>query len=759
MSNIIISLSIIIIAALGCIWMMLNSNNIHNRRCINFTFSIAIVALIFYLGFIFADSERSASILSNIYYALTLWLVYFLHLFIREQAHFKRLDNKIHIFYLILCCIDSFYSLWNIFANIFYSVVQKQLFNTGLVIWGIQATPLFVFHFLNAGIIILQTFGILFYKIQHVPRIYRTTYYRITYCYIIFIIVYALVNYFNFPIDISLFMFTFIANSLFLYASTEAPRIVINKTLEISNNNSKIGICCFTHEDEVIFVNKTVCSIFDVNKKTGYDKIIDYYKDFTTRYNYKNQNLFTHEDEIVINGEKRIFNISCKQIIQQKAQIGTAIFFSDRTEELQQFLADQYKANHDALTGIYNREYFFEKANEKLRAEPAAKWMMLSSNIKDFKLINETQGEEVGDEVLRYTAELIAKGAHEDTIFGRISDDRFAVLFKQEYFDEEIILKGISSLSQITDTNGYKLQINIGIFRTDYAMDNALLMYDKADLALQNQTDKYQHPFAEYDDSLMKRLIEEKNILADFDYALRSGQFKMFLQPQLSKDEKSKGAEALVRWIVPGGTPILPEKFIPTLEKSGLIFKLDKFIWEEAAKKLAEWKKIGKKDLFISVNVSARDFFYMDIHQEFLDLVKKYDIATKSLKIEITETVLMTNLESSLKLINDLRADGFQIEIDDFGSKFSSLNMLKEIPADVLKIDMEFIRENQNEKKEAIILKNIIEMAKMLDMQVVIEGLENEEQFKRLEKTKCDLYQGFYYSKPLPVDEFEQKYL
>lgn len=758
MTNLLISLAIIVITALGVIWMMLSISKEITKNHITLTFCTAISAVIIYVGFLFSTSFKSAIILSNIYYSLMLWMIFFLHQFIIDYSQIRRKNKYVHIFNILLCCLDSFYSIYNMFTGLFYSVVPQQLFATDLYIWTVQTAPLFIFHFINASIIIIQTFILLFVRITQVPNIYRTSYLRIAFCYVVFIIAYCFVNYYHFPIDISLFMFTFIADSLFLYASTDAPRNVINRTLDISNSNSKSGICCFTYENEIVFTNTAICDIFNITKKSEQSKIIEYYEDFIKRNNNPNQKIFTGEDEFFVNGSKRIFQVTVKKIIQQNTQVGTAIFLLDRTEELIRFKADKYKANHDELTGLYNREYFFERANECLRANPADKWLMLSSNIKDFKLINETQGEDFGDEVLRYIAKIIADNSHEDTIYGRISDDRFAILMKQEYFDEEKIQKEIANLAKITDVNGYKLQMNIGIFYTDYAMDNAMLMYDKADLAIQNQVNKYQQPFAEYTDSLMKKLIEEKNMLADFDYALRSGQFEMYLQPQISTNGKVKGAEALVRWNIPGLQTLNPVSFIPLFEKSGLIYKLDKFIWEEAAKKLYQWSKNEMKNQFISVNVSSRDFFYLDVHKEFVDLTKKYYIKPENLKIEITESVLTTNNKSALNAIQELRSEGFQIGIDNFGSKDSSLNMIKQVPSDVLKINMDFLQKNKNEQKESIILKNIVEMAKMLNMQVVIEKLENEEQFNKMKKIKCDLFQGFYYSKPLPVDEYEKKY-
>ena len=233
----------------------------------------------------------------------------------------------------------------------------------------------------------------------------------------------------------------------------------------------------------------------------------------------------------------------------------------------------------------------------------------------------------------------------------------------------------------------------------------------------------------------------------------------MYLQPLVRADRTLKGAEALARWVHPARGLIMPVNFISVVEKTGLISKLDEYMWELAARKLREWKDIGRDNLTISVNISAKDFYYTDLYKTFTGLVEKYGIAPGNLNLEITETVLMSDLQHHMETLTRLQDYGFVIELDDFGSGYSSLNMLKDITADVLKIDMLFLRETEHTVRNRIILQSVISMAKQLGMAVITEGVETEEQLESLKKMGCELFQGYYFSRPIAVEEFEQKYI
>ena len=203
---------------------------------------------------------------------------------------------------------------------------------------------------------------------------------------------------------------------------------------------------------------------------------------------------------------------------------------------------------------------------------------------------------------------------------------------------------------------------------------------------------------------------------------------------------------------------IQPGVFIDVLERADLIYKLDRYIWELAAKQVADWKGTEFEGISISVNVSPKDLYYLDIRKEFTELIEKYEIDPKSLNIEITETAVTSDVNKCAKLIQELQNRGFLVEIDDFGSGYSSLNMLKDINADVLKIDMGFLRKTENQKRAQVILNYTIDMAHELGMNVITEGVETVDQLDFLTGMGCTMFQGFYFDRPMPVELFEKKY-
>lgn len=249
----------------------------------------------------------------------------------------------------------------------------------------------------------------------------------------------------------------------------------------------------------------------------------------------------------------------------------------------------------------------------------------------------------------------------------------------------------------------------------------SLLCVTKQIFAIKTLHETYDKCIAYYNDSIFNDTLLEKRLVGEFDTALAEKQFCMYLQPQMTPEGRMLGAEALVRWQHPNRGLIFPGDFINVFERTGLIYRLDKYVWELAVQKLSEWQKQGKNELYISVNISAKDFYYMDVYKTITTLVEKYGIIPKTLKLEITETAIMTGISGELEILEQFRNYGFQVEIDDFGSGYSSLNTLKDMDVDVLKIDMGFLRTTKPDriKRSMSILNNIIDLSKHLVFQLL----------------------------------------
>jgi EAL domain-containing protein (putative c-di-GMP-specific phosphodiesterase class I) len=365
----------------------------------------------------------------------------------------------------------------------------------------------------------------------------------------------------------------------------------------------------------------------------------------------------------------------------------------------------------------------------------------------------------MGDLVLADLSKILISTHGNECIYGRIGGDKFAMLIPKEYFDEKRIIESTSKLQYLINDANYKLHIAIGVYEINDINEDVQIMCDKANMAIESIKGDYGTIVAYYNAQMLYHLAYEKSVLSEMDMGLDDNQFKMYLQPQVSRTGELVGAEAMVRWHHPKMGILMPADFIGIIEKRGFIYKLDRCMWEQAAKRLSIWHKKGVDNLSISVNVSTRDFYYTDLYKTFTNLVEKYKVNPNRLNIEITETLFMDDMEEHNETINKLKEYGFCIEIDDFGSGYSSLNMLKDIDADIIKMDMAFLDETDNIEKSRIIIKSIINMAKALGIKVITEGVSTKEHVDFLTEAGCDIFQGYYYSMPIIVDEFEEKYL
>ena len=430
---------------------------------------------------------------------------------------------------------------------------------------------------------------------------------------------------------------------------------------------------------------------------------------------------------------------------------------NDRAAENIGHNAAQYKALHDELTDALNTGSFYELSRSLISREKDESWVMISGNIMNFRLVNTLFGIQKANEVLIETAKRLIKIAEKsDGLCGRLGNDQFAILLPERAYNEEALLNTEKELADAFNTGIYVFMIHFGIYKVSNSSLPIAVMCGRAASAQQTINDNSKKIIAYFDEELLKKTLFEQEVIVGFKKALKEGQFQMYLQPLVTEDGKPIGAEALIRWIKPNGDMISPGSFIEILEKADLIHELDMYIWECAVKKLSSWKDTDKKNLTISVNMSAKDFFSIDVYEVLTQLIDKYQINTANLRLEITETALLEDPKSSNKIVGKLRDRGFIVELDDFGKGYSSLSMLKDIQADVLKIDMSLLREIESKKRNKTILRSIINMATALEMDVITEGVETETQLKILTEMGCRYFQGYYFSKPLPVADFEK---
>ncbi|MGN0987679.1 MAG: EAL domain-containing protein [Otoolea sp.] len=410
---------------------------------------------------------------------------------------------------------------------------------------------------------------------------------------------------------------------------------------------------------------------------------------------------------------------------------------------------------YDRLTGLYSKEFFCRKVRERLEENPEKEYTLVSSNLENFKLYNDIFGREKGDRLLKESAENLRAMVAENGICGRYGGDRFLCLIDRErerlardrFFQET----GSETADRVEGVS-----MKWGIYEITDRSISVAQMCDWALLAADSVKGQYNRLFAVYDDALRGKLLREKAITDAMETALKEGQFTVYLQPKYSLNEESMiGAEALVRWIHPEWGFISPGEFIPLFEKNGFISRLDQYVWEQVCALLQDWRSKNYPPLPVSVNVSRADMYQSRLADVLLQLTRTYGVDPALLHLEITESAYVENSSRIISTVEELRELGFIIEMDDFCSGYSSLNMLSQMKLDILKLDMKFVQNEAAKPLNQSILSDIISMAHRMHLSIVAEGVETREQMKRLQASGCDYVQGYYFAKPMPSAEFE----
>lgn len=444
-----------------------------------------------------------------------------------------------------------------------------------------------------------------------------------------------------------------------------------------------------------------------------------------------------------------------KDVIRLLAALGS--YLGTTRENTAVYAKLEYRLNYDSLTKAYNRYGFYKNAQKLIKEHTDTEYCLILSDIKSFKLINEIYGENIADKILIDEVNIIRQKMKGNSVLGRLNGDIIAMVIPKEYLSEKEFSDMIKLLSDRYSNKNFRLHIYLGVYYIKDVNETIRQMVDKVSLVIMKSKGNMSNYILYYDENSYRNDIFKQQLIGEFETALNENQFCMYLQPQTDKDGNMLGAEALIRWNHPNMGLIMPGAFIECFEDAGLIYRLDNYIWEEAAKQLKIWKDSGY-NYYISVNISAKDFYHIDVYQTFKNLVSKYGIDTDKLHIEITETALSEDKQAAHKTIERLHDEGFIIEIDDFGSGYSSFNFLKDVCADVIKIDRVFLKKSSHEERGEQILRSIISLSHDIGMDVITEGVENVDQLSMLAKMNCDWFQGYYFSKPITVGDFEEKY-
>lgn len=415
-----------------------------------------------------------------------------------------------------------------------------------------------------------------------------------------------------------------------------------------------------------------------------------------------------------------------------------------------------YLATYDELTGIYNKQAFYAKTKEMLLDNPDKNFDLLRINIERFKVLNDLFGESTGDKLLRYIGKFLKEINLPLCVSGRLYADNFVVCYEAGKGDSRRMINTLQMVADSFAINNRTI-LSFGLYRIDDKTLPVSVMCDRANMALWKAKGNFKNPYCEYDEKMRQQVLKEQKIINAMEMAIQNKEFTLYLQPKYNIEKGTIiGAEALVRWISQENGFISPGDFIPVFENNGFVYEVDKFIWEESCRYLRKWLDEGREVHPISVNVSRIDIYDPKLVKHLVDLREKYQLPSQYLELEITESAYTEDPEQIITITRQLREAGFVIHMDDFGTGYSSLNMLKDIQIDVLKLDMGFLKSSDYSAKGGNILTAILKMAESLKMQTIAEGVETKEQVEFLKSIGCKYVQGFYYSKPLPVGEFEK---
>ena len=441
---------------------------------------------------------------------------------------------------------------------------------------------------------------------------------------------------------------------------------------------------------------------------------------------------------------------TCRELVNAVAK-GTA-----RIEDCGIYVNSELrrKLYYDAMTGLYSSEGFNTEGRKYLLAHSDKKFIACAGNVNGIKAVNDLYDFNTGTQIIIYIAKKLSEIVNDNGICARLGGNNFLLCMENTPENMEK-LKSIRYFDCHHLGITMPISMRFGLCEIKEVNDLTRIV-NYASFAMEKNVNRTENTFTVYDERMRKEIETETHITSTMRQAMKNGEFTMFLQPQYNHNNgKMVGAESLCRWIKPDGTVVSPGIFIPIFEKNGFIRELDRYMWECAFRQVRKWTDEGTEAVPISVNISRMSLTDDEIIKVISSLQNRYAIETKYLHFEITESAYTDNQQQLIARIGKIRDLGFEIAMDDFGSGYSSLNTLKDIPIDILKLDMGFLRGDTNAEKGGNIIGSVIRMAHSLELITVAEGVETLEQADFLRSLGCDVIQGYLYAKPMPIPQYE----
>ena len=743
---------ILLIVLLGLFGVISKKSSKAIGKAVSYLLFTFIVPIAGNMTLVLSENELVSTIGSYIYFIGMDLMAFSLFDFTLSYCNIPWRNNKKIYFIYTLLTIDIIQYFFNPFFG--HAFGMEAITVDGSLYYRLVPYLGQTFHRIAVYFAFATSLGIFIYKTVRVPRIYAEKYYIILFTMVLAGIWQSYYIFSRTPIDRSMIGFAVCGILIFYFSLFYRPFRLLDRMLANIASKMSEAIFFFDASMRCIWANSNGRKLLEVR---------------SDNLEHVNQRLFAMFDDLGIGQdnwsskqsvgsgkEARYFTIDKHIVTDAKnKKIGYFLSIQDNTEEILKHQQEIYEATHDKLTGLFTKEHLFNRIKNKVSSEKETSYSIAYLAIKDFKMVNDIFGNDIGDRVLKKVANWIRENATEEWIYGRLSGDAFGICYPTGSEKLDLVQRRLSKFVISNGSIDQHILMHMGIYRIIDPSIDVSIMFDRAHLALTTIKNEYNMHIAIYDDNMRNQLLWDQKISTELEGAIENRQIVPYLQPIVDNKGSIIGAEALVRWIHPEEGFLPPFKFIPVFEKNGMIAQVDKYIWRSACKIISSWKG-DKANLFISVNISPKDFYFMDVYAEIKALVEEFKIEPSRLRIEITETVMMTEAESRMAILSKFRESGFIVEMDDFGSGYSSLNQLKDMPLDVLKIDMKFLSKAEDNHRAETILRNVLRLSSDLGLFSLTEGVETEDQYKRLNEMGCNLFQGYYFAKPMAVADFEK---
>lgn len=654
--------------------------------------------------------------------------------------------------------IESAALIWGMFSERFFTITHARWYDH--IYWLSRGFSVLYVYAIVSGVAFVGAVVVLIVAATQSARIYRLKYSGVAIIFVVMAAACVISQIRHQPILVQVICFAFCEMVIVYMAAHYAPKKLNQRAMRFVADKLNDGIVLYDDEHQLQLVTAGYSDAVGLKGMWGIDNEEMYWTKVISEANVENA-WNGRVMSVARDDDTYYYEIQHMALDEDGKLIGIVYWIRNVTESIKNYGEMVRRANFDELTGIYNEAHFHEMARKLLEEHPDTDFVMTCSSVEKFKVFKELFGKEKYDDYLIRTAESLRTGLVyiPNCVYGRIGESDFCIMMPKNAFDPQQLLDAIDGVAKAYSTNNFNLIVKAGVCEITEPSQDMLAICNKASMACDTIKGDYGKRILWFEESIQKESLLRERYNAELSKAIEHGEIQIYLQPQVDNEGKVIGAEALARWVHREDGLIPPAHFIPFFEMNGRITELDICIWKQACEKLKEWKEKGRDDLHISVNISAKDLYALDIYEHYVSLVKEYGIDARNLKLEITESAIINDLKQHVHLVERLQKAGFEVEMDDFGSAYSSFNMLKDICVDVLKIDMKFLGDTQNEKRSHAILKSIVDLSGELQMKTIAEGVETEEQLEFLKGVGCDIYQGYYFSKPMSVVDFEAKYL